>query len=161
MGKIILIIFLFATSCRTVRNIEVLKEVYDSTAIRERDSLIRLYRSDSAGWTSLIESLSENTIIFQDTGSTRIEYRPDGSIAVVEGRLRSVNAKLSNEQRQTAYWSAKYDSLARHGSKDSIHVKTEYITVEKKTKVSVLPWWIWLLVIPGLLAGYYLKKRLT
>jgi hypothetical protein len=154
------LIFFLLTSCRTVKNIETVKYVHDSTSVKQRDSVIRLYRLDSAAWNNERKSLSENQVIFRDTGSTRVEYYPDGSLKTIEGNLRSLTAKLSKEQRESSFWKSKYDSSASHKSKDSVTVRTEYVTVTKEVKRTVFPWYFFLLLLPALWVGYYIKTKL-
>lgn len=155
----LLIAILLLLSCRTVKHIDRVEYKSDSTAVHERDSVIRLYKLDSAGWTSLIAMLSENQVVFNDTGSTRIEYYPDGSLKTVEGKLKSVTARLSKEEKGAAYWRTLYDSAASHASKDSTTVKTEYVTEVKEVRREFIPWWVWLITIPAILIGYYIKSK--
>lgn len=160
MKLIPIYIIVLLASCRTVKNIETVREVYDSTAVKQRDSAISVYKRDSAYWASRELSTGETTIIFQDTGRvvTKIEYRPDGSIKTVEGNLKSVTARLEKEKEESGYWKSQYDSLASHKSLDSTKVNTEYVTVTKKVKITVFPWYFWLLLVVALVIGWRLNK---
>lgn len=147
---IILLVISFA-SCRTVKNTQTVKTVYDSTYVKKYDSLVQVKREDSAAYVSMIESLSENTIIFQDTGRvvTKIEYYPDGSLKTVEGNLKSVTARLSKESNEKAYWKSKYDSLASTSKAEEGNVTKETMIITKTVKKTRVPLFMWLLILPG------------
>jgi hypothetical protein len=151
---------LFLLSCSSSRKISKQTTGTDSTRVHVIDSMLQIYRIDSAGWANMIEMLSENTIIFQDTGSTRtvIEYYPDGNIKKVEGDLKTVTAKFNKSLSETYYWKSRYDSLAQHSSKDSVRYITQTVTVNKNTKTRVLPWWIWIVCAGVLIVGWRLGK---
>lgn len=157
--------FLFATllfiSCRTVKNIDTVKVVKDSSAIRAVDSLIEVKRTDSANYNAMIAALSENQIVFRDTGSTvtKIEYYPDGSVKSVQGQVKTLNTKLSKSEQVSAYWKQQYDSLASHQDTAAVQVKTEFKEVTKKVKRTVFPWYFWLLLLVAAAGGFILKKR--
>lgn len=158
---ILLATLMLLLSCRTVKNIETVKYLHDSTSVKQRDSVVRLYKLDSASWSNEKSSLSENQVIFRDTGSVRIKYYPDGSVSEIEGNnLKSLTNKLSKEQKESSFWKTKYDSAASHVSKDSVTVKTEYVTVTKEVKKTFMPWWLWILLLPALLIGYYIKTKI-
>lgn len=167
--KILLILLLSSIlfSCRTIKNIETVKVVKDSTAAHQRDSVISLYKLDSSGWANHNAMVSENTIIFQDTGRivTKIEYYPDGSLKTVEGNLKSVSAKLAKEQKESGYWKSRYDSLAIHKDSSIVQVKTEIQTVVKEVKRTSFPGWIWLVIVAaaagGIFVGVKYKKRIV
>lgn len=161
--KILLILLLSSIliSCRTIKNIETVKVVKDSTAAHQRDSMISLYKLDSSGWVNTIEMLSENTIIFQDTGRvvTKIEYYPDGSLKTVEGNLKSVSAKFASSQKEAAYWKTQYDSLATHKDSSIVQVKTEIKTVDREVKRTVFPGWIWIVIIAAAIGGIWVGVK--
>lgn len=156
---IIALIIILASSCRTVKYIDRVQIQKDTSALHTIDSLLKVMREDSIGYNSLIEMLSQNQIQFRDTGSAKIVYRPDGSIESVEGQVRTLNSRLARSQAENSVWKSRFDSLAQVKRKDSVAVKTDIKTVQVERKVSVLPWWIWLISVPGLIAGYYLKKK--
>jgi hypothetical protein len=154
--KYLLTILIIASlaSCRTTKYVERERVVTDSTGYHKADSILQVKRQDSAAYTSMIESLSENTIIFQDTGRTIIKYRSDGSIEVIEGQLRSANLKLNRTQNEAGYWRSAYDSLSRMSTVDSVRVQREIVTVTKNKKTTVLPWWLILIAVAVLFVGW-------
>lgn len=159
MKYILIIAIISLASCRTVKNSATVETRYDSTWLKQRDSVIEVKRLDSAAYVNMIESLSENTIIFQDTGKTIIEFYPDGNLKTVEGNLKTVRSLLSKEQNTSAYYKSRYDSLAATQNKDQGQVQKKTVTITKTKKVTVFPWYFWLLLIPAALVGYYIKKR--
>lgn len=150
----IAILGLMLASCRVTRYIDRVRVESDSTAIRERDSLIAVKRSDSAAYTSLIQSLSENRVEFRDTGSVRIIYRPDGSIQEVTGQVKTLSGRLVRTQAEASYWKRLYDSTAATRSRDSIRTVERVVTVTDKKRVAFIPWWVWLLAAGCLVAGH-------
>jgi hypothetical protein len=146
----------FLLSCSSVRTVERVKIERDSVSIRERDSLLQVSKDDSVYIKSLNEQIGENKIIFNDTGSTKIIYRPDGSIESIEGKLKSANSKLTITNEQVSYWKSHYDSLSRVKSKDSIRIET--VTNEKivQKKITIFPWW--LVLLAAIFAAFYLWK---
>lgn len=145
-------------SCRTTKYVTKTEYKKDSTAIYERDSLSRLIVDNQKYYQHLIETLGENNIIFRDTGRVEIVYRPDGSIESVKGEVRSLNSRLQSSQNENFYWRSKYDSLSHIKRKDSVILKTDYKTVEVKKKVTVFPWWFWLICASALIVGTRLGK---
>lgn len=153
---------LLILSCRSVKEVTKTETSDDLAHLKELEEWKRKYKMDSAGWTNMIEMLSENTIIFQDTGITRevpvIKYRSDGSIEEVRGNLKSVTSRYSKSQQEAAYWKSVADSISRVKSRDSTRVKKEYYHVETKKKVTVLPWWLFLVAACVLIVGWKLGK---
>lgn len=149
-------IVLLLTSCTTTRYVDRVQIKTDSTAIHQRDSMIRVYKLDSAGWNSMIEMLSHNEVVFRDTGSTRIEYYPDGSIHIIEGQVKNLNSRLSKSVQESWYWKSAYDSLFHVKSKDSTTVSIVYRTVTITKKKRPL-WWLWLAA--GFGAGLVIAYR--
>jgi len=147
-------------SCRTTKYIDRVEVHTDSTAIRERDSLAMVKRLDSAAYSNMIEMLSNNTLEFRDTGSTRVEYYPDGSVKFVEGQVKSLRSGLSKYVHSNSSYHVGYDSIRWISSKDSAQVRTEYKTVTVTKKKSFLPWW-WLVAafIIGFALRWLIRKK--
>lgn len=154
----LLIAVVLMASCQSTKYIDRVEYRTDSTAVHELREQLRAVREDSAALQEKISQLSENTVIFQDTGSTRIEYYPDGQLKVVEGRLRSVSSKLASEAARAVYWQTRYDSLASREVKDSVSTRVEYVTVTKTVKRSFIPFWVWLIAAGVLIVGWRMGK---
>lgn len=145
-------------SCTSTKYIDRVQIKTDSSAVHERDSILQVKKEDSVYYKNVIESMSNNDVVFRDTGSVKIEYRDNGSIKSVEGNVKSLNSKLLNSQTEISIWKTKYDSLAQVKTKDSIQVKTEFKEVTKEKKVSFLPWWLILIAAGVLIVGWRLGK---
>lgn len=145
-------------SCTSTKYIDRVSIKTDTTAVHERDSILQVKKEDSVYYKNVIESMSNNDVQFRDTGSVKIEYRDNGSIKSIEGNVKSLNSKLLKSQTEINIWKTKYDSLAQVRTKDSIQVKTDYKTVEIKKKVTVFPWYFWLVCVAVLVVGWKLGK---
>lgn len=157
-GVLLILYILLAASCHTTKYIDRVEYLADSTAVHELKEQLRAVREDSAALQERISQLSENTVIFQDTGSTRIEYYESGNIKTVEGSLRSVTSKLAYHMDREAYWHSVADLLASREVKDSVSTRVEYVTVTKTVKRTVLPWWLLLIAAGVLIVGWRLGK---
>lgn len=153
-----LFVALAFVSCTSTKYIDRVQIKTDTTAVHERDSILHVKKEDSVYYKNVIESMSNNDVIFRDTGIVKIVYRSDGSIESVEGRVKSLNSRLNKSQSETSIWKTRYDSLAQVKTKDSIQVKTDYKTVEIKKKVTVFPWYFWLICAATLIVGWRFGK---
>lgn len=163
-------------SCKVHKEITKTEYIVDSTSIRERDSVIRVKRLDSAAYVNTLRILQESGVVFENDivppGSiyrdtmypvnwlaNSIEFYPDGTLKKAEGRIKSAMSKADKSQNEAKYWKQAYDSLYKVKSKDSIRVEKESKTVDKYIKKTVFPWYFWLLLLPALLVGYYIKHK--
>lgn len=176
-------------SCRVHKEITKTEYKTDSTAIMERDSVIRVKRLDSAAYMNTIRTLQESGVVFETEGVTplseidtnsvlykvwkenpqlnrlsyyppnSIEFYPDGTLKKAEGRIKSALSKSDKSQQEAKHWKQSYDSLYQVKSKDSVTVKKEIKTVDKYIKKTVFPWYFWLFLILAGGGGWWVHRK--
>lgn len=176
-------------SCRTIKHVEIVKTVTDSIAVHERDSLVRVYKLDSAAWANERKIRTETGIVFEtenintstagvrntviggDAGyepttgtgmrflGNKLEFYPNGTLKSAQGKIKSLNINLEDWQKEAYNWKKSLDSISH--LKDSLSVvkssKSEILFKDKK--VTVTPWWFWILLIPAVLIGWYIRHK--
>jgi hypothetical protein len=173
------------TSCSTSKNIGLLQVKQDSTAIHERDSILRVRKQDSAAYVNIINSMIENQVQFEndcppcDTlavdratiapsgmiihrpqpAVNKLEYYPDGTLKSAEGRIKAANNKVNVSQQEAMQWKNSYDSLMQVKSKDSttkkIEVQEKIVTIRK----SFIPPWVWIAMCVIAAATWLIRGR--
>jgi hypothetical protein len=158
-------VFCVATlaSCSTVKYVDRVRTVTDSTALIQNEGLQR----------TLQETIANYEKQLQDSSGVRVEFITDtmqlpGTVTIdrsgtlsVQGRIKSV--QLSNTQllRERGELSRMVDSLTAVKQKTEVRVETKTVTVEKKVKRGWPFWWLIIGLIAGWIArGYWPRVRL-
>lgn len=97
--------------------------------------------------------------LYRDTGrvvTNKVIVKADGSFEA-EGRIRSLNIDKLREQSAKSYYQSKSDSLALELDKTKAELSRKETVKVVEKKVTVLPWWFWLLIIPGFALWIYEK----
>lgn len=178
IGIAVIFMALLLFSCRTVKNIETLKVEVDSTAIRERDSLIEVNKLTTSAYENLVRSMSESDIVFEcppcdsfqteglhpneegkkriaGTINNKLEFYPDGTLKSAEGRIKSARSLAERNEQTAHYWQQQYDSLFQVKQRDTTTVKTNIQYVDREVKRTFIPWWIWVIAGLGYVAWAY------
>lgn len=147
-------VFCVATlaSCSTVKYVDRVRTVTDSSVIQQNEQLQKLYATTVARYEKQL----------QDSSGVRVEFITDtmqlpGTVIIdragvlqAQGRIKSV--QLSNTQllRERGELSRMVDSLTAVKQKTEVRVETKTVTVEKKVKRG----WPWLWLVLGIVAGW-------
>lgn len=159
MIKLLPILLLFLFSCKTVK--EVTKEVvkYDSAAIKENKAL-RMFLSEEIERFEKDREAWENTGVVFDTDTitntvTKIIF-DNGKIKSIEGRVKSLNQSLYEKSSELLDAHSTIDSMGVELEKKEVELSKKQSVVVKEKKVTVTPWWIWLLLAIGWIGrGYW------
>lgn len=175
------------TSCSTSKNIGMLQVKQDSTALHERDSILRVRKEDSAAYVNIINSMIENQVQFEndcppcDTADTsggmiklpnsdmyvprpkpsvnKLEYYPDGTLKSAEGRIKAANNKVNVSQQEAMQWKNSYDSLMQVKSKDSTTKKIEVQEKIVTIRKTFIPPWVWIAMCVIAAATWLIRGR--
>lgn len=177
--KYLLYILLFLSSCKTIREVEkvVVKEDSISRVTVERlrmDSLlmVQTHRKELelAKKSQVVFDNDCDTIIIEagvsadsvakiiEANKSTIRYYKDGSYAIT-GKLTSLNTEYNKLYAERDSLGVAYVGLLKEleDTTTELHkVRQEKSIVKTRT---VLPWWIWLITLPALLFGYWIKKK--
>jgi len=152
-------------SCGTTKYVD--KEVIkvDSSWIERNDSLQQVITEVTAKAESLREEWLTTGILFdtiwRDTGSTRIVNKvtfDNGKVKTIEGRILAVNQDLHEKTAELLDAHSTIDDLSMKLESAEGKLARKQDTVVKEIKRSYIPWWIWLVMIAGILARHYWQK---
>jgi hypothetical protein len=167
MIKLIPFLLLFA-SCKTIKYVDRVRTVTDSTVIEQNEGLQRTLAETIERYESQIESINKTGIIFdtvyRDTGSiTRVTFFDNGKIKSAEGRIKSISVDLKDRETALLDAHSTIDSLAIEIERKDAQLSKQVTTVTKEVKRTVYPWWIFIIcLIAGLLIEwkYKILKRI-
>lgn len=166
---------LLCMSCNSTKKIAETKILVDSTAIRERDSINQVRKEDSASYTSMLKSIIESQVQFEndcppcDSSGTpvkpatvnRLEYYPDGTLKAAEGRIKEGTSKVNYWQQQAMSLKSSYDSLQRVRSRDStnktVSIQEKIVVKEKR----FIPWWVWLMLFGSVVIVWIVRGGIS
>lgn len=148
-------------SCgRVIKETTKTNTVVDSTAVKEKDSIIQVKESVIARLQNENRELQYSGVVFDTINNydtvcpeRSVTIGADGSITA-KGPIKSANVTKDKHQKTIADWERKYDSLYQVKSKDSTTVKTVTNTVTKY-KDRGIPGWQWFLFAVALIAAFY------
>lgn len=167
---IIMVLLLLATACSTQKHIVSTKATVDSTAINEKDSIIRVLTQDNQRLTSEIHELQYAGVTFDTSGqhpvyiiegeaacnvdsilallhdaNNKVKIYADGTIEA-NGRLKSAYYSKDKANRFIIELQRINDSLRAVKQKEEIRYITNTVTVDRQVKRSLLNFW-WLFMI--------------
>lgn len=147
-------------SCKTVKYIDRVKTVVDSSVIEQNLGLQRALQETIETYEKEKEQWNSTGVVFDtkcDTVyKTRIEF-DNGKLKNIEGNVKSLNQSLFEKQSELYDAYRLIDSLSFEAEKKDTRVVKETVTITKNVKTKVMVWWPWLVV--GLIAGLILESR--
>ena len=177
---VIILILLLATACTTQKHIVSTKATVDSTAINEKDSIIRVLVQDNQRLTSEIHELQYAGVTFDTSGqhpmyiiegeecnadsilallhnaNNKVKIYADGTIEA-QGKLKSAFYSRDKLNRFILELQRINDSLRAVKQKEEVRYITNTVTVDRKVKRSPLIFW-WLFAA-GFASCFILMKR--
>lgn len=165
MIKYIVIISLFAISCKTTKFIEKEKIVVDSTSIKQRDAIARVLKEEVERFAKEKEEWNNTGISFDTTPCdsatktvTKIVF-DNGKIKSIEGNVKALNQSLYEKSSELYDAHSLIDSLTVELEKQETRLsKTEVKVVKEIERKTFLPWWIWVVVGGGLIVGTFFPQ---
>lgn len=163
-----ILLLIMAFGCKTVKEVYKERKVYDSTAIRENKALRRFLSEEIERFEKERETWESTGVVFEtdcDTvinQPTKIIY-DNGKLKSIEGRIKIFNQDLIERTEELYDAHRQIDSLTTELERRETNVKTVEKIVTRDIKRSVLPGWIWFLLLAGWIGrGYWprLKKYL-
>lgn len=94
----------------------------------------------SRGGSFTIDSSSIRTV----RNPNKLEFYPNGTLKSAEGKIKALNQKNEDWQREAYTWKIKYDSLAAREDSSKVTKNVAIETKEVVKRVQIIPWWIWL-----------------
>lgn len=170
MIKYIVIIFttsLLFYSCKTTKYIDKVKTVVDSTAINQRDALVRVLKEEIDRFEKEREQWENTGVTFETTpcpDSTKTVTKiifDNGKIKSIEGNVKALNQSLYEKSAELYDAHSLIDSLTLELEKSETKVaKTEVRVIKDIETKWYLPWWIWLIVGGSVIIGGfpYMKR---
>lgn len=161
--SIVLLAALFA-SCRTVKQVERVKTVIDSSYIEQNETLQRALNETIENYEKQIEYINKSGVVFdtvyKDTGTSRVinrvEYYESGKLKSAEGRIKSINTDLLEKSTELKDAYRLVDSMGAEIEKKDAQLSKQVTTITKDVKRKVTPWWLFALF---LVAGLILESR--
>lgn len=150
--------------CRTVKEIEKTKTVYDSAAIQENANLKQVLAYEREMMDKEREQWNSTGVVFDtkcDTVyNTRIEF-DNGKLKSIEGNVKLLNQSLFEKQTELYDAHRLIDSLLFEVEKKDTKVVKETMTITKTVKrkpaYGWLLWFIPLLLLIGAVVEYRFK----
>ncbi len=166
-----ILLLIMAFSCKTVKEVIKVQTKYDSTAIAEVQHLTKVLRETKEEHQRIIQELSTTGIYFDTVylpGDTtklpaRIIIDKNGRIQA-EGKLSKVLLTNQKYSQEIDLLGRIVDSLTMEDQKKKTELSKKESVVVKEKKQTVLPGWIWFLLLAGWIGrGYWprLKKYLS
>lgn len=185
---IILLLVVMAFSCKTVKEVVKVETKYDSTAINENKQLrlflseeIERFEKEREAWENTgVTFFRDNVVAGTDTTGkinwttkasdppyTVHAYTPptkiifeNGKIKSVEGPIKSIDQSRYQKKSELSESKKKIDSLIKEDEKNKVELSKKQSVVVKEKKVTVTPWWIWLLLAVGWIGrGYWPRLK--
>lgn len=187
MYKYLLILLIFA-SCKTAKVVTETKVEYDSTAIRQRDSLSLEIKRQSEIHKRELEEIRNTGVTFQPNCDTIIidaHCNYDSSLMVINALKNSVrinkdgsitaNGKLSGAYSNLQTLSNQYDSLENYtallqqeheDSLTALHkLRDDYVLNKTSKPAGIFTAFGWMLLIAAFIGGgfigYKFKRTIT
>lgn len=150
------------SGCTSTKLVTKETRLVDSTAVKELSDSVRVLTSENNRLTALVEEMQYASVRFDtvympgDTVINTVTITKEGDIKAT-GKIssayvsKSVLTKIVNEQNRVI------DSLKSVKQKEIIRTFTKTEFKDKFKKVTVFPWWFWL--ITGVFALLWARKQ--
>lgn len=163
------------TSCRTVKQVERVRTVLDSSVIEQNEGLQQVLKETIEQYEKILETASKTGVIFdtvyRDTGSLKVVNKvtfDNGKIKTAEGRILAVSQDLTDKTSELYDAHSTIDSLAIELERRDAQLSKQVTTVTKEVKRTVWPCWLFIVCLAaGLVLEYRFKliqkimKKLT
>lgn len=159
------IILLCFFSCKTVKYVDRVKVVTDSTVIEQNEGLQIALKETIENYEREREQWEKTGILFdtvyRDTGSLKIIPKvvfDNGKIKSVEGRLLAVNQQFFEKSSELLSAYSVIDSMTVELERKDIALSKKQEVVTKEVKRTVWPVWLFVVCfISGLIVEYRFK----